>query len=80
MENKQVTRRRFVGDSAKVATGMTAGSGAAANQTVRADDREKVDTSKILNYNENMEYRRQGSTDWMVSAVCLGGHSRSAQK
>jgi aryl-alcohol dehydrogenase-like predicted oxidoreductase len=25
-----------------------------------------------------MEYRRQGSTDWMVSAVCLGGHSRSS--
>jgi aryl-alcohol dehydrogenase-like predicted oxidoreductase len=36
-----------------------------------------VDTSKILNYNPNMEYRRQGKTNLMVSAVCLGGHSGS---
>ncbi|MCC6863024.1 MAG: aldo/keto reductase [Bryobacterales bacterium] len=28
----------------------------------------------ILNYNENMEYRRLGKTGLMVSAVCLGGH------
>lgn len=35
------------------------------------------DTSKILNYNPNMEYRRQGKTGLMVSAICLGGHSRS---
>jgi len=40
----------------------------------------KIDTSKILNYNENMEYRRQGKTNLMVSAVCLGGHSRSNQE
>ena len=80
MENKQVTRRGFIGDSARVVTGMAAGLGAAASQTVRADDAAEVDTSKILNYNENMEYRRQGSTDWMVSAVSLGGHSRSNQE
>ena len=28
----------------------------------------------ILNFNENMEYRRLGKTGLMVSAVCLGGH------
>ena len=33
-----------------------------------------ADTSKILNYNSDMEYRRCGKTNWMVSAVCLGGH------
>jgi aryl-alcohol dehydrogenase-like predicted oxidoreductase len=38
-----------------------------------------VNTSKILNYNQNMEYRRHGKTNLMVSAVCLGGHSRSNQ-
>lgn len=79
MENKPVTRRGFIGDSAKVAAGATAGWGAVAH-TIQADGAEKVDTSKIVNYNENMEYRRQGSTDWMVSAVCLGGHSRSSQE
>jgi aryl-alcohol dehydrogenase-like predicted oxidoreductase len=39
-----------------------------------------LSTSKILNYNENMEYRRLGKTGLMVSAVSLGGHSGSDQK
>lgn len=38
------------------------------------------DTSKILNYNPEMEYRRQGKTNLMFSAVGLGGHSRSGQQ
>jgi aryl-alcohol dehydrogenase-like predicted oxidoreductase len=41
---------------------------------------ETLDTSKILNYNPNMEYRRLGKTNLMVSAVCLGGHSGSDDK
>lgn len=76
MENRRVTRREFVGDSAKVAAGMAVGLGAAGG-VVRAAEPAAVDTSKILNYNQNMEYRRQGSTNLMISAVCLGGHSRS---
>jgi aryl-alcohol dehydrogenase-like predicted oxidoreductase len=77
MENRRVTRRGFMGDSAKLAAGVAAGLGTVGGQSVRAADPTAVDTSKILNYNENMEYRRQGSTDLMISAVCLGGHSRS---
>jgi uncharacterized protein (DUF736 family) len=30
--------------------------------------------SKILNYNPDMEYRRLGKTNLMLSAVALGGH------
>jgi len=42
--------------------------------TVDAATPESADTSKIMNYNADMEYRRCGKTNWMVSAVCLGGH------
>ncbi|MBN2136682.1 MAG: aldo/keto reductase [Sedimentisphaerales bacterium] len=79
MKNEKVSRRQFVRDSAIVATGLAAGLGAIAGSTTEAAA-ETVDTSKILNYNPDMEYRRQGSTDFMVSAVCLGGHSRSSQE
>ncbi len=73
MDDKRVTRREFMGGSAKVAAGAAVlGAAGAAGAAEK-----KVDTSKILNYNENMEYRKQGSMDVMVSAVCLGGHSRS---
>ncbi|HUT13604.1 MAG TPA: aldo/keto reductase [Thermoguttaceae bacterium] len=77
MQERQVTRREFIGDGAKVAAGVAAGVGAAGQVVRAADPAQNVDTSKILNYNENMEYRRQGSTNLMLSAVCLGGHSRS---
>jgi len=74
MQDKRVTRREFMRDSAVVAAGVAVGLGA--GKTARAE----IDTSKILNYNPNMEYRRQGKTNLMVSAVCLGGHSRSNQQ
>ena len=74
MDNKRVTRREFMRDGAMVAAGVAVGLGA--NKAASAP----VDTSKILNYNPNMEYRRQGKTNLMVSAVCLGGHSRSNQQ
>ncbi len=66
MAGKKVTRRQFVQTSAVAAAGVAAGAvkAGAAN----------VDKKKILNYNENMEYRRCGKTDLMISAVCMGGH------
>jgi len=82
MENKRVTRRRFMCDSAVVAAGVAAGLGVGACRTTKPapPGAKAVDTSKILNYNPNMDYRRQGKTNLMVSAVCLGGHSRSNQE
>jgi len=67
-------------DGAIAAAGVAAGLGAMASPVVTAAPAKPVDTSKILNYNPDMEYRRQGKTNLMVSAVCLGGHSRSNQE
>ena len=67
-------------DGAIAAAGVAAGLGAMASPVVTAAPTKPVDTSNILNYNPNMEYRRQGKTNLMVSAVCLGGHSRSNQE
>jgi len=67
-----VTRREFVRDTAAAAAGIAAG--LTATYTVRAGNPERADTSKILNYRPDMEYRRCGKTGLMISAVCLGGH------
>jgi aryl-alcohol dehydrogenase-like predicted oxidoreductase len=75
MDDIKVTRRRFMRDSAIAAAGVAVGLGAVGQNAEAAT----VNTSKILNYNQNMEYRRQGKTNLMISAVCLGGHSRSNQ-
>ncbi|HOA52152.1 MAG TPA: twin-arginine translocation signal domain-containing protein, partial [Thermogutta sp.] len=67
----EINRRDFV------RTGITAAAGAALGLqptfTVKAGNPENFDTSKILNYNPDMEYRRCGKTNLMISAVCLGG-------
>jgi aryl-alcohol dehydrogenase-like predicted oxidoreductase len=80
MDNRQVTRREFMGETVKVAAGVAACLGAAGAPGAMAAAAPAVDTSRILNYNGNMEYRRLGKTNLRVSAVCLGGHSRSDDK
>ena len=77
MDARRVSRREFMGETVKMAAGVAACLGAAGAPGAMAAAAPAVDTSKILNYNPNMEYRRQGKTNLMVSAVCLGGHSRS---
>jgi len=77
MDNIKVSRRQFMRDSAVAATGVAMALGAVGCQTTEVG--KAVEKTKILNYNPNMEYRRQGKTNLMVSAVCLGGHSRSNQ-
>ncbi len=63
----KLTRRQFMRDSA--IAGAAIGAGVGLPGTLRA-----ADTSKILNYNPDMEYRRCGRTGTMISALSLGGH------
>lgn len=67
-----LTRRQFVQEGAVAAVALA--SGLASASIVQAGNPTNQDTSKILNYNPDMEYRRLGKTGLMVSAVALGGH------
>ncbi len=72
MSDSKLTRRQFVRTSAAAAAGIAAG--LASTRIVYPGNPAGADTSKILNYNPDMEYRRCGRTGLMVSAVSLGGH------
>jgi len=80
MDNPRITRRQFVRKGAMAAATAAVAATGLSSQSAQAGDPKPVDTSKILNYNPDMEYRRHGKTGLMVSAVCLGGHSRSSQQ
>ncbi len=69
---RKFTRRQFVRHSALTAAAVAAG--LAATRTVLAGNPTGEDTSGILNYNDQMEYRRCGRTGLMISAIALGGH------
>lgn len=60
-----LTRREFLRDTALATATLAVGAGRLGAEP---------SSSKILNYNPDMEYRRLGRTGLMVSAVCLGGH------
>jgi len=76
MAGNRINRREF-------ATGLAAGAlaGGLAEAQNRAPAKggapaqaKAPSTRSILNYNDNMEYRRLGRTGLMVSAISLGGH------
>jgi aryl-alcohol dehydrogenase-like predicted oxidoreductase len=69
MTQGRITRREFVRDTAAGAAALVAGL-----SLVRVGNAEAADTSTIMNYNPDMEYRLAGKSGWMISAVCLGGH------
>lgn len=68
----EINRREFVRTGVAVSAG--AALGLQPTFTIKAQNPEKHDTGQILNYNLDMEYRRCGKTNLMISAVCLGGH------
>jgi len=76
-KHERMTRRQLMKDASTAVAGLAALS---LTSGLTPPPAQAVDTSKILNYNPNMEYRRQGKTNLMISAVCLGGHSRSDLK
>jgi len=86
MNNDKLSRRAFLRNTSLTTAGTIAGfpqSGgpaalaAGTNASVRHSDKEKIDTSKILNYNPKMGYRRLGKTNLMISEISLGGHWRA---
>jgi predicted aldo/keto reductase-like oxidoreductase len=72
MADARVTRRDFVRTGAAAAASVAAG--LTPSYTVKAGNPEGCRTDGIVNYNEQMEYRRCGRTDLMISAVSMGGH------
>lgn len=68
----QMHRREFVKATTVAAAGTALG--LTPTFTIQAGNPKNDDTSRIINYNPDMEYRRCGRTGWMVSVVCLGGH------
>ena len=65
----EFSRRDFMRNTSLAAAGTIAGALAG-----KAHAAEPVHTSKILNYNPKMHYRKLGRTNLMISEVSLGGH------
>lgn len=68
MKKDGISRRDFMRTTSVAAAGTIAGALAGDGQAATKD------TSKIINYNEKMHYRRLGKSNLMVSEVSLGGH------
>jgi aryl-alcohol dehydrogenase-like predicted oxidoreductase len=70
-----LTRRKFMRNSAAAAVGLAAGLGATGCESMQFGKAEKP-----RSYNPDMEYRRFGKTGLSISAVCLGGHWKRIDK
>jgi predicted aldo/keto reductase-like oxidoreductase len=79
MNKDKLSRRTFIQKASIATAGTVAGAliGKADVSTKQGDQQKKIDTSKILNYNPRMHYRRLGKTNLMISEVSLGGHWRA---
>jgi len=79
MSNDKLSRRSFIHKASLTTAGTIAGALAGKSQVSAkpGDKKTGIDTSKILNYNPKMHYRRLGKTNLMISEVSLGGHWRA---
>src|SRR4030065_2338956 len=78
MNKDNLSRRTFIHDTSLASAATIAAAFAKPSHTAAlSSDKKKTDTSKILNYNPNMGYRRLGKTGLMISEVSLGGHWRA---
>jgi len=76
MKNRKLTRRSFIRNSSVLAAGTIVGV-LAGKEPVFGNSSTSADTSKILNYNPQMGYRRLGKTGLIISEISLGGHWRA---
>ncbi|MHC4156998.1 MAG: aldo/keto reductase [Planctomycetota bacterium] len=78
MEKKNISRRAFLRNTSLAAAGAFAGS-VDAKECKHTKACSSGKTSKILNHNQKMGYRRMGKTNLMVSEVSLGGHWKNRE-
>jgi aryl-alcohol dehydrogenase-like predicted oxidoreductase len=72
MSTRELNRREFVRTGSLTAAGVA--SGLVAVKRIEAGSDDEQEASNICSYNPDMEYRRCGRSNLMVSAVSLGGH------
>ncbi len=78
MNNNKFSRRTFIRNTSLTTAGaIGAALAVQTHASVGHSGKKKRDTSKILNYNPKMGYRRLGKTNLMISEVSLGGHWRA---
>jgi aryl-alcohol dehydrogenase-like predicted oxidoreductase len=76
--SNDLTRRKFMRNSATVSAGLASGIIPMAVNTLSAAQQAEI--SKTRSYHPDMEYRRLGKTGLWISAVCLGGHWKRIDK
>lgn len=72
MADFSLDRRQFVQGGSLAA--VAAAAGLQGTRTIAAGEARPADVSSIRSYSPDMEYRRCGRTEMMVSAVAMGGH------
>ena len=73
MSEERLSRRTFVRNTSVLLAGTVA-TRLVGEPSASGEPAGEVDTSKILNYNPKMGYRRLGKTGLLISEISIGGH------